>query len=129
MEFQKAKKIFVVDDDPLLAESLRDYLTRNIPHQVSAFKTGEECLKHIAEQPDIIILDYNLNSLSRDAANGMEILQQIKKHYPDIHVIMLSSSEKYGTALQTIQKGAEQYVLKDKQAFEKIAEIIGELAD
>jgi len=126
MEFQKAKKIFVVDDDPLMAEALQDYLTRKIPHQVLSFKTGEECLNCIDEKPDVVVLDYYLNSVSKDAANGMEILEQIKKHYPDIHVIMLSSLERYGTAMQTIQKGAEQYVIKDDKAFEKIAIIISE---
>jgi two-component system OmpR family response regulator len=128
MEFGKAKKIFVVDDDPLIAEALQDCLTSKIPHLVSAYQTGEECMGHLAEQPDIVILDYYLNSVSKDAANGMEVLQHIKKYYPGIHVIMLSSLERYGTALQTIQKGAEQFVVKDKDAFEKIAAMIEEMA-
>jgi DNA-binding NarL/FixJ family response regulator len=125
--FGKAKKIFIVDDDPFMQESLKDYLTREEPHQISVFSTGEESLKHLAEKPDIIILDYHLNSQSKDAATGMEILKTIKKHYPNIPVIMLSSQERYAVAMQTIQKGAEQYVVKDKDAFEKIAGIIKEL--
>jgi len=127
MEFQKAKKIFVVDDDPMLTEALKDFLTRKIPHEVVMFHTGEECLARIDEKPDVVVLDYNLNSVSKNAANGMEILQHIKKHYPHIRVIMLSSLERYGTAMQTIQKGAEQYVVKDEQAFEKILSVINEM--
>lgn len=80
--------------------------------------------KKLAETPDVIILDYYLNTVQKDAANGIEILQAIRKHYPNIRVIMLSSQERYSIAMKTIQKGAEQYVIKDENAFEKIAQII-----
>lgn len=126
MDFGKPKKIFIVDDDAMLREALSDYLTRKVPHQVTVFNTGEECLKNLQEKPDVIILDYYLNTIDKDAANGMEILQQIKKSYPEIHVIMLSSQERYALAMQTIQKGAEQYVIKDENAFETILKMVNE---
>jgi two-component system OmpR family response regulator len=126
MEVEKAKKIFIVDDDTMLIEALKDWLTRRVPHQVTTFITGEECLDHLSEKPDVVILDYYLNSVSKDAANGIEILKAIKKYDPDIHVIILSSQEHYGIAGQTIQKGAEQYVIKDEEAFAKIASMINE---
>lgn len=127
MEIGKAKKIFIVDDDAMLTEALKDWLTRRISHQVSTFNTGEECLDHLSEKPDVVILDYLLNTVSKDAANGIEILKAIKKYDPGIHVIILSSQEHYGIAGQTIQKGAEQYVIKDENAFAKIASMINEL--
>jgi DNA-binding NarL/FixJ family response regulator len=121
------KKIFIVDDDLMLTEALSDYLTRQTAHQVTCFATGEECLKHLHNNPDVIILDYYLNTVQKDAANGMEILKTIKKNYRGIHVIMLSSQEQYGIAMQTIQKGAEQYVIKDTDAFANISNMIGGL--
>jgi len=127
MDFTKPKKIFIVDDDSMLTEALSDYLTRRVPHDVRSFQTGEECLRHLAENPDVIILDYYLNTVNKDAANGMEILQVIKKNSPRAHVIMLSNQERYGIAMQTLQKGAEQYVIKDESSFEKIATMVNEL--
>jgi two-component system, OmpR family, response regulator len=125
---QKAvKKIFVVDDDEILSMALEDYISSRSSHKVSVFSTGEECLKHLREQPNVVILDYNLNSEFKDAANGMQILQAIKNINKQIHVIMLSSQEEYGTALQTISKGAEDYVIKDNDAFKKIIWIIDAL--
>lgn len=124
MDYGRPKKIFIVDDDIMLTEALQDYLTRTIPHNILTFNTGEECLHHLYESPDVIILDYYLNTVQKDAANGMEILQSIKSKFKKAHVIMLSSQERYATAMQTIQKGAEQYVIKDKDAFEKIASMI-----
>ena len=124
METGKPRKIFIVDDDTMLTEALKDRITRNIPHTVSVFHTGEECLKHLYDNPDVIVLDFYLNTVNKDAANGMEILKEIKKYDPAIHVILLSSQENYRIALQSIQKGAEQYVIKDENAFEKVAEMI-----
>jgi two-component system, OmpR family, response regulator len=128
METGKPKKIFIVDDDTMLTEALQDWLTRKIPHQVFTFGTGEACLKHLFDNPDVVVLDYYLNTVSKDAANGMEILKEIKKYNPAIHVILLSSQENYRIALQTIQKGAEQYVIKDEHAFEKVASMINEFS-
>lgn len=67
-----------------------------------------------------------MNTVQKDAATGLEILQLIKKHNPALRVIMLSSQERYGISTQTIQQGAEQYVIKDEQAFEKISRMINE---
>jgi DNA-binding NtrC family response regulator len=114
------KKIFIVDDDKFSSTAMEDYLTRTIPHEISLFGTGEECLRHLPEGPDIVILDYNLNSVFKDAANGMQILEAIKKTDSTIRVIMLSGQEAYGTALKTITKGAEEYVLKGEDAFAQI---------
>lgn len=124
MNSHKPRKIFIVDDDTMLTEALTDYLTRHIAHDIHSFQTGEDCIKRLSENPDIIILDYYLNSVQKDAANGMEILQTIKTKLPNTHVIMLSNQEHYGVAMQTLIKGAEHYVIKDENAFQKISALI-----
>src|SRR5690606_1960996 len=100
MEYSKPKKIFIVDDDPMLTEALRDYLTRMVKHDIHCYATGEECLKELEQNPDVIILDYHLDTVQKDAANGMKILQTVKKNYPQIEIIMLSSQESYVVAMQ-----------------------------
>lgn len=118
------KKIFVVDDDEMLRTLVKDYLGGNPRYQIRTFPTGEDCLHHLGEKPDVIILDYYLNSIVQDASSGMEILQQIKKIDSNIRVIMLSSQDHYGKALQTISVGAMEYVVKDEKAFERIGQIL-----
>lgn len=118
------KKIFVVDDDPMVTEFLNDYLSENGGHEVKVFFTGEDCLGRLDENPDIIILDFYLNSVRKDAADGMEILQFIKLNYPKIQIIILSSLEKHRTVTQFVEHGAQQFVFKDDFAFEKIAGLI-----
>ena len=62
--------------------------------------------------------------MNKDALDGLEILKVIRKHAPKTRVIMLSSQEKYGVAITTVMKGAEHYVIKDEDAFEKVAQLI-----
>lgn len=120
-------KVFIVDDEPLLSEMLTDYLLGHNPNLViRSFLTGEACLKNLYEKPAIVILDYNLNSRERDAANGLEILKEIKRKYKTTPVIMLSSQESYSKASQTIGYGAIHYVIKGQEAFEKIQKLIEE---
>ena len=118
------KKIFIVDDNEMFAEMLKDRLSNNPSYRMSVFNTGEECIKNLYLNPDLIILDYFLNDVFKEAANGLEILGEIKRHNDQIHVIMLSSQEKYTVAAQTISKGAEQYVVKDDDAFNNIGKIL-----
>lgn len=115
------KKVFVVDDDEMLSMALEDYLERKANYDVHLFNTGEECLEHLEqERPDIVILDYNLNSVKKDAANGLVILEEIKKMNDSVHVVMLSSQEASWIVVQTVKMGATEYVVKDENAFEKI---------
>jgi DNA-binding NtrC family response regulator len=117
--------IFIVDDEPLLTEMLADYLTeRYAGFNIRSFATGEECLKSLHEGPDAVVLDYHLNSKERDAANGIDILMEIKKQNKGLPVIMLSSQKSYGTASKTIMYGAIHYVVKGQDAFEEIFHLI-----
>ena len=117
--------IFIVDDEPLLSEMLTDYLKEQYEgFNIKSFPTGEACLQSLNEKPDIIILDYYLNSKEKDAANGIDILKEIKKDNKALPVIILSSQKSYGTASQTIMFGAMHYVIKGQAAFEEIFQLI-----
>ncbi|MGK0385866.1 MAG: two-component system OmpR family response regulator [Patiriisocius sp.] len=119
------QKVFIVDDEPLLSEMLTDYLLNHHPNLIiTSFLTGEECLKNLYENPAIIILDYHLNSKKIDAANGIDILKEIKQQNKTTPVIMLSSQDSYTKAAQTIGLGAVHYVIKGHEAFEEIQKLI-----
>jgi DNA-binding response OmpR family regulator len=118
-------KIFIVDDEPLLSEMLTDYLKEQyLGFKIKSFTTGEACLERLHENPDAVILDYFLNSREKDASNGIDILKEIKKRNATLPVIMLSSQESYAIAIQTIMYGAVHYVIKGKDAFNEIYELI-----
>ena len=81
------KHIFVVDDNTMFAEMLKDHLSKHPAYKVFVFNTGEDCLENLYLNPDLIILDYHLNDVFKEAANGIEILEEIKKEKSPAHVI------------------------------------------
>ena len=122
---KKNPSIFIGDDEPLLSEMLTDYLMEQYEgFQIKSFPTGEACLLCLDEQPDAVILDYYLNSKEKDAANGMDILKEIKKRNKALPVVMLSSQKSYGTAIKSIMYGAVYYVIKGQDAFDEIFQVI-----
>ena len=127
MASDAVKKVFIVDDDNMFAAMLAGHLGHNKMLRVFHFSTGEACLSEMSQRPDFIILDFNLNSETAEAADGLAILEKIKRIDERVHVIMLSSQTHYGVAARTIQKGAEQYVIKDETAFHQISEIIDDI--
>ena len=121
------KKVFLVDDDNMFLTMLSDHLEETGKYNISAFATGEACLARLGENPDVIVLDYYLDSTVPGSLNGMEILKRIKSADSDLKVVMLSSQEHYGVALQTIAKGALYYVIKDNQSFGEVERLLGEI--
>lgn len=103
------------------------YLTRNVKHEIQSFEKCDDCLKNLAEPPGIVIIAHMLKAGQDDASEEIEILEIIRKNYPATHIIVLAGQEGYGTAMQTILKGAEQYVINDKDAFEKINALLSEI--
>jgi two-component system OmpR family response regulator len=120
----KKKKIFIVEDEELFASLLKDYLKRNVSDDVHLFTTGEQCLKEMHLNPDVIILDYYLNSKDKEAADGLEILRTIRASGSKSHIIILSGQSGFGVAMQSRFDGAQQYVIKDDQAFKRIELLI-----
>ncbi len=118
------KKIFIVDDDEMLSMMLTDYLSDLDWCSINVFSTGEEALQNMQLNPDFVVLDFNLNSIDPNAANGLQILQEMKKRNKNILVIMYSSQNQYGEVVDTIGKEALEYVIKDKSAFKRVKEII-----
>ena len=114
MELIKPKKIFIVDDDVSFTQSLKKSLGDKTGHDVTVFRSCAECLEAMKDQPSTLVLDSHLNLEQRDKTNDLQLLDIVRKEYPNVHVIMLGKHEGYGTAMQTILHGAEQFVVKDE---------------
>lgn len=125
---ENTRMIFLVDDDQLFIEALKHYLSQgNNNIKVETFNLGEACLRFLHLQPDVIVIDYYLNSSVSDAMNGMAILKEIKKVLPDVPVIMLSSQDSLKIATEILSNGAYDYISKSESAFVRIENIISNL--
>ena len=109
--------IFIVDDDPFQLDLLSDHLSKMSHYKISTFATGEECLKNMDKNPDVIFLDYYLNSVVKDAMDGLDVLQEIKRVKPDTDVIMLSGQDKIEVAVEVMKYGAFDYIVKGESSF------------
>lgn len=120
----KPLNIFIVDDDKLFRTALIQEIENafnKVPKKIVAFDAGETCLEKINNcQPDIVILDFFLNSKYPDAMNGLSILNQIKRKSPTTEIIMLTANDNVDTALKTVGMGAFDYIIKTKTVFRKV---------
>ena len=120
----KTINIFIVDDNQLFASTLKvaiENMFDNLPIHVSTFETGEKCIEKLAEnKPDLVILDYQLNSMSPSALDGLQVLDKIKLNNNTTNVIMLTSNDHIDIALKSFHSGASDYVVKTENQFIKI---------
>jgi len=72
MSKDKKVKLFLVDDDAMYLKLLEIEFIQSADFQVESYATGEVCIKNLSQEPDIIILDYNLNSVDKSAMNGLQ---------------------------------------------------------
>ena len=117
-------KIFLVDDDALFLKSLEIEFLDNADFTVETYPTGELCIANLSHNPDIIILDYQLDGIVKNALNGLEKLDKIKAFNPEIPVIMLSSQDKIEVAINCMHHKAFDYVVKSETAFVRLKKII-----
>ena len=111
------RHVFIVDDDPMQVQMLKDHLSEKLTVNITTFSTGEDCLSNLDKNPEVVVLDYYLDSVEKNAANGIEILKKIKTRNPDTEVIMLSGQEKIEIAVETMTHGAFDYVVKNESGF------------
>lgn len=121
------RKLFLVEDDPIFAEMLKDYLKTKPQWEVSYFPNGEDCIREAYQEPDVVIIDYHLDNLNAAGMNGIDTMVKLKKTAPLAHCVFLSGQKRYGVALQTISHGAENYIFKDENAFNEIGKILDSL--
>jgi len=105
-----ALKVFIVEDESVIREGLRD----NIPWQQYGFSLvgeasdGEMALPLIRkERPDVLITDIKMPFM-----DGLELSHIVKREMPDTKIIIISGYDDFEYAQQAINVGVEQYLLK-----------------
>lgn len=118
--------VFLVDDDETYLSALEHNLKKNLEttFTVKTFKTGEDCLQEISSPPNIVVLDYELNTKNKSAKNGIEILKKIKSLNPDVQVLMLSGQDSLEVAVNCLKNGAHDYIIKNESAFIRTSHLI-----
>jgi DNA-binding NtrC family response regulator len=119
--------IFLVDDDILFLKTLEINFSFDSEYIIKTFASGEQCVKQISQNPDIIILDYYLNAIDDNAMNGIETLDRINSVNPLIPVIVLSSEDKVEVAVNCMKHRAFDYIVKSETAFIRLQKVISHI--
>lgn len=109
MQHDEIYKVFLADDHPLLRTGLRISLSQHadidfIGEANDGFKAVE---KIKANPPDVALIDVDMPGLS-----GMAAIRLLRKHYPDMKLLILSSYSDRHYVEEAMQAGANGYILK-----------------
>jgi len=103
----KQHSVLLVDDDKEYLEVLAEQLLEN-DYNVLCASDGEEALQIIKQMPIVlVVLDVKMSGM-----DGILTLEEIKKIYMDIEVIMLTGLADVETAIKAMELGAFDYLLK-----------------
>lgn len=122
MQNRTQLKFFVVDDDVFWSTMYEQFLTSMGYLNITYYLNGTDCLNNLDKKPDIIFLDHNMEDIT-----GFEVLKKIKKYNPNIYVIMISGQESIKTAVDALQYGAFDYIIKDNAVCDKMGMIINKI--
>jgi len=101
------RKVLVVDDEAVAANSVRRTLSRRGFRVDEAFSGNEALNRILSEMYDLVLLDMKMPD-----TNGIELLPTIKKHRPKLPVVVVTGYASIDTAVEAIQRGASDYVAK-----------------
>jgi DNA-binding NtrC family response regulator len=101
-------RIFLVDDDELIVTMLARSL-KNAGYETQVETSGLDLFnKIVAWQPDLILLDINLN----EERSGLDILEELKREKLQLPVVMLTSDDSAESAIRAMKLGAADYLTK-----------------
>lgn len=112
-------RILIAEDDTWYSEFLKYHLQLNPDFKVDVANNGKDLLSKMTSKPDVVTLDYSLPDM-----NGVDILQILKKDYPQTKVVVVSSQEDVNTAIDLLKGGAYDYIVKDDDTKDRLWNVV-----
>ncbi len=109
--------ILVVDDDPELAQTLKEFLERE-GYAAAVALSAEEALLACDREPHVALA---LVDLIMPVTDGLALMEELHRRDPDMPVLVMTGFATIETAVEAIKRGAEDYLTKpfDYQAVRK----------
>lgn len=101
------KPILIVEDEAVMRESLRDWLS-DIGYEVETAEAGEAALEAVEKQDfGVIVLDLRL-----PGKDGVEVLKEVRARRPQLKGIIMTAYPSVQTAVEAMKEGAVDYLTK-----------------
>lgn len=103
-------KVVVADDHTLMREGVVAVIARQPDMVVTGEAAdGAEAVALVEkERPDVLLLDLRMPKI-----DGVEVTEQLRKKYPDLAIVILSTYDTDDDILRALRAGAKAYLLKD----------------
>jgi len=105
--YAEGREILVIDDEPVVCNSLRRILSRRGHHVEQALVSEEGLQKISAKKYDLVLLD-----LRMPGQDGLEVLSAIKQRWPETKVIIVTGYASIESAIEATRRGASHYLPK-----------------
>ena len=107
------KKVFVVDDHPIVRQGLAQMINREADLMVCGEAEDASTVLQaiVSVKPDVLIVDISLNG-----PDGLELLKNIRTRYPSLPVLILSMHDESIYAERALRAGANGYIMKHEAA-------------
>lgn len=110
-EYGFTPSLLLVDDDPLVRESLGELLTE-LPYAVHTVAGGAEALETLASHPDIALL---ITDIMMPGMDGLTLARNARASHPKLRVLFLSGLQR--------PWGAEEFLPKPVSALDLLARV------
>jgi DNA-binding NarL/FixJ family response regulator len=118
-------KVIICDDQAIVRDGLE--LLLNLERDIEVVglaQDGAEAVELVAQhRPDLILMDLKMPGM-----NGIEATRQIRTHYPEVKVLVLTTYDDDEWVFDAIRAGAAGYLLKDTPRVEVIKAVRGTVA-
>lgn len=102
-------RILIIEDERAIRNVLKNILSdENKSYQIEEAEHGKQAIDKMAESD----FDLALCDIKMPGMDGIEVLDHIRKHHPDTAVIMISGHGDLDTAVESMRKGAYDYISK-----------------
>ena len=118
------KLIFFVDDDKMMLNLMEYTFKCREGYEVKSFFSGEECIKNLPLEPNLIVLDYYMGGSDGSSLSGLDTLKKIRESGLDVSAIILSREKSQDTIEEFLKYGAKRYVVKDDYFIDTLIDTI-----
>lgn len=102
-----SSSVFIVEDEPEILEALSDFL-ESLGFPTQSFSNAEDALEAFEKEPaSLVISDMKLPGM-----DGIELCKLLKTRHPETNVVVITAFGNISSALEAIDFGAEDYILK-----------------
>lgn len=116
-------KILIAEDDNFYSRYLEYVIKLTGNHIVEKCSDSKGLFKAIDSETSVLLLDYNL-----DEQSGDYTFKRVKKEYPNTEVVIVSGQKDIEIALQLLEHGAFEYIVKNDEAKKRIIYTLNKLS-